>query len=70
MAPGLPAAGSPTTRSEASAGPATSVWDAYVAFGKSSRWRSGPSGVLASGSDIVDNTGGLEQRFVPLLGES
>jgi hypothetical protein len=38
-----------------------------IVFGKGSRWRSEPSGVLASGSDIIDNTNGLEQRFIPLL---
>ena len=29
-----------------------------------------PRGVLASGSDIIDNTSGLEQRFIPLLTRS
>jgi hypothetical protein len=43
------------------------VWDAYLAFGKTSRWRSEPSGVVAAGSDIIDNTSGLEQHFIPLL---
>ena len=47
--------------------PGDIVWDAYLAFGKNSRWRSEPSGVLASGSDIIDNTGGLDQHFIPLL---
>jgi hypothetical protein len=46
------------------------VWDAYLAFGKNSRWRNTPSGVLASGSDIIDNTSGLEQHFIPLLARS
>jgi hypothetical protein len=40
------------------------VWDAYFAFGKSDRSLEKP---LAAGSDIIDNTRGLEQRFVPLL---
>ena len=43
------------------------LWDAYLAFGKNSRWRNEPSDVLASGSDIIDNTSGLEQHFIPLL---
>jgi hypothetical protein len=34
---------------------------------QSSRRHSEPSGVLASGSDIIDNTSGLEQQFVPLF---
>jgi hypothetical protein len=29
-----------------------------------------PSGVLASGSDIIDNTSELEQHFIPLLTRS
>jgi hypothetical protein len=45
----------------------TFVWDAYLAFGENSRWRAVPNGVLASGSDIIDNTGGLKQHFIPLL---
>ena len=49
------------------AGPGDIVWDAYLAFGSTSRWRSEPSGVLASGSDIIDNTSGLDQHFIPLL---
>jgi hypothetical protein len=47
--------------------PGSVVWDAYFAFGKSARWRDEPSGVVATGSDIIDHTGGLEQRLVPLL---
>ncbi len=43
------------------------VWDAYYAFGKTSRWNAVPTGVLAAGSDIIDNTGGLDSHFVPLL---
>ena len=43
------------------------VWDAYFAFGNNSRWQSEPSGVLASGSTIIDNTNGLDQDFIPLL---
>ena len=47
--------------------PGDIVWDAYLAFGKSARWRSEPNGVLASGSDIIDHTSGLEQHLIPLL---
>jgi hypothetical protein len=47
--------------------PGDIVWDAYLAFGQNSRWRSEPGGLLASGSDIIDNTSGLEQHFIPLL---
>ena len=47
--------------------PGTVVWDAYYAFSKNSRWGTAPTGLLAAGSDIVDNTGGLEAHFVPLL---
>jgi hypothetical protein len=50
--------------------PGDIVWDAYLAFRKSSRWRSEPSGVLAAGSDIIDNTSGLERQFIPLLTRS
>jgi hypothetical protein len=50
--------------------PGDTVWDAYLAFGKNSRWRSQPSGVLVAGSDIIDNTSGLEQHFIPLLTRS
>ena len=48
-------------------GPGDIVWDAYLAFDKNSRWQSEPSSVLTSGSDIIDNTAGLEQHFIPLL---
>ena len=47
--------------------PGDIVWDAYLAFGRSSRWQVAPGDPLASGSDIIDNTAGLEERFVPLL---
>jgi hypothetical protein len=49
------------------------LWSATgspFAFGQNSRRRSEPSGVLAGGSDIIDNTSGLEQYFVPLLTRS
>ena len=48
-------------------GPGTIVWDAYYAFSKNSTWAQQPSGVLATGSDIIDNVSGLEHRFIPLL---
>jgi hypothetical protein len=44
------------------------AWDAYYAFGKESRWRGEPSGLVAAGSDIISTTAGLQKRFVPLLG--
>jgi hypothetical protein len=48
-------------------GPGGVVWDAYLAFGKGSRWASKPGGVLASGSDIIDHTNGLDENFIPLF---
>ena len=60
-----------TRRATASAPTSGGVaWDAYYAFGKRSRWAAEPNGVLASGSDIVDNVEGLERHFIPLLGSS
>jgi hypothetical protein len=50
--------------------PGDIVWDAYLAFGKGSSWRSQPSGVLAAGSDIIDNTSALDRQFIPLLAGS
>ena len=44
------------------------VWDAYYAFAAKARWRREPLGLLAAGSDIIDNTSGLEQHFLPRLG--
>jgi hypothetical protein len=49
-------------------GPGWIAWDAYYAFPSSSTWKSQPSGVLAVGSDIIDNVSGLERSFTPLLG--
>jgi hypothetical protein len=49
------------------------LWSATAspfAFDKNSRRRSEPNGVLACGSDMIDNTSGLEQHFVPLLTRS
>ena len=43
------------------------IWDAYYAFGRDARWSGEPSGVVATGSDIIGATGGLEREFVPLL---
>jgi hypothetical protein len=43
------------------------VWDAYYAFPKTAAWTSAPTDLLVSGSDIIDNTRGLEQRLLPLL---
>jgi hypothetical protein len=47
--------------------PGNIVWDAYLAFGEHARWHTEPDNVLASGSDIIDNTNRLEQHFIPLL---
>jgi hypothetical protein len=47
--------------------PGSVVWDAYYAFPRGSTWTRQPSGVLATGSDIIDNTSGLERHFIPLL---
>ena len=49
-------------------GPGGVVWDAYYAFPRTSTWTNAPSGVLATGSDIIDNVSRLESSFVPLLG--
>jgi hypothetical protein len=38
-----------------------------LAFAANARWQREPSGLLAAGSDIIDNTNGLEQHFLPLL---
>ena len=43
------------------------VWDAYYASANTAAWTSAPTGLLASGSDIIDNTRGLEQHLIPLL---
>jgi len=43
------------------------AWDAYYAFPASSTWEAKPTGVLAVGSDIIDNVSGLDHRFIPLL---
>jgi hypothetical protein len=52
------------------AAPGSVIWDAYYALPASSTWHARPSGVLASGSDIIDCTAGLVKHFVPLLGNS
>jgi hypothetical protein len=43
------------------------VWDAYYAFPRGATWKGEPSGVLATGSDIIDNVSQLEHAFIPLL---
>ena len=48
-------------------GPGSIVWDAYYAFPSSSSWKSEPVSLLTAGSDIIDNVGGLERTFLPLL---
>src|SRR5205085_12645969 len=47
--------------------PGNVVWDAYLAFAGNARWQREPSGLVAAASDIIDNTNGLEQHFLPLL---
>jgi hypothetical protein len=46
------------------------AWDAYYAFGPAATWEAKPIGLLAAGSDIIDNVSGLERRFMPLLRRS
>jgi len=48
-------------------GPGYVVWDAYFAFPADSRWGREPSGVLATGSEIIGHTDGLQETFLPLL---
>ena len=43
------------------------VWDAFYGFRGTAHWAAAPTGVVATGSDIIGNTGRLEQGFVPLL---
>jgi len=43
------------------------VWDAFYGFRGSARWVSEPTGVVATGSEIIGNTSALEQHFLPLL---
>jgi hypothetical protein len=43
------------------------AWDVYYAFPPSATWSDEPTRLLAAGSDIIDNTSGLEHRFLPLL---
>jgi hypothetical protein len=42
-------------------------WDVYWAFPGSSTWKARPGGLLAAGSDIIDNVSGLDRHFIPLL---
>jgi hypothetical protein len=48
--------------------PGSVVWDAYFAFAPDATWNSTPDHLVASGSDIIDTTGGLTDHFLPLLG--
>jgi hypothetical protein len=47
--------------------PGDVVWDAYFAFRAGSRWPTTPTGLVAAGSDIIDNTEGLHDRFAAAL---
>jgi hypothetical protein len=49
-------------------GDGLTVWDAFYGFRGTARWAATPSGVVATGSDIIGNTRRLEDGFVPLLG--
>lgn len=44
------------------------VWDAYLAFAPDAAWQTTPTALIASGTTIIDTTGGLRDRLVPLLG--
>jgi hypothetical protein len=48
--------------------PGAVVWDAYFAFAPQATWGATPDHLVASGSDIIDTTGGLSDHFLPLLG--
>jgi hypothetical protein len=47
--------------------PSFPVWDAYFAFGKTATWTREPAPLVVAASTIIDNVGGLERAFVPLL---
>src|SRR4051794_38313583 len=42
------------------------VWDAYLGFASTARWRDKPSDLLTAGSTIIANTDSLEHDFVPV----
>jgi hypothetical protein len=48
-------------------GDGVTVWDAFYGFRGTARWAATPTGVVATGSDIIGNTAALERSFVPLL---
>ena len=39
------------------------VWDAYFLFGRNALWIAEPSPIVASGSDVIDNTAALERAL-------
>lgn len=43
------------------------IWDAYYAFPRTAHWSETPTQVVATGSDIIGNTNGLQRSFEPLL---
>jgi hypothetical protein len=47
--------------------PGYAVWDAYFAFDANASWQDEPEPLVGAGSTIIDNVGGLERGFVPLL---
>jgi hypothetical protein len=46
----------------------TRAWSASGTATGSPRWQQAPGAALVAGSDIIDNTDGLKDRFIPLLG--
>jgi hypothetical protein len=49
--------------------PSGVVWDAYYLYGPDSRWDQAPGPLLASGSDIIDNTDRLKSGVASLKPE-
>src|SRR5438552_16838124 len=48
-------------------GPGSIAWDAYYAFPSNSTWTNAPSGVLATGSDTIDDVSSLDDNLHPPL---
>ena len=43
--------------------PGGTAWDVYFLYGPDSRWEAGPSGLLASGSPVIDGIDTLKARL-------
>jgi hypothetical protein len=43
------------------------VWDAYYAFGPTTRWEQLSNHLLATGAPIIGDVDGLQRNFVPRL---